>query len=563
MAFTPNAPIFRPGPEDFRRLREEGYAYVDKTAFIEEWLRAGDPVVLIPRPRRFGKTLNLSMLRCWLEPGDGDREALFEGLDISRAGPEIQRHRGQYPVILISLKDTRADSFEGFLGRLRGVLHDLLSWHRELADSPALTEEQHRLFRTLFDGRADTAGLALALRHLSRWLELHHGRSVVLLVDEYDAPIEAGFQHGYYDAIVEFMRGLLGAALKSNPSLFRGVLTGVRRLSKESLFSDLNNVTTRTVLDPTFATSFGFTEPEVAGLLEAAGRGDRLADVRTWYNGYQFGGQVIYNPWSVLCFAERGELLDYWAQTSSDALLRALLVRGVEHRDDLETLLLGGRIEKRLDDQVSLRDLDRAPGSLWALLWSAGYLRATSLRYVDGEARVELDIPNVEVGHVWRRSFADWLELRLGSDAAVSALQRAILGGDAETVEGLLGRMVANALSAHDTGVGPDDAPERVYQAFVLGLLVSLEPEYRVVSNREAGFGRADVLILPRRPGRPGVALELRRLRADRGEAPEAALDAAHAQITGRGYLRELEAVGASPARALAVVFSGKRVWVR
>ncbi len=553
----------RPGPEDFRRLREEGYTYVDKTSFIEDWLRTGDPVVLLPRPRRFGKTLNLSMLRYWLELGPEDRASLFEGLHITRAAPEIQRHQGQYPVILLSLKDTRADSFEGFLGRLAQVLHDLLSWHRELAQSPALSEEQRRLFGALFDGRADAAGLALALRHLCRWLELHHRRPVVLLVDEYDAPIEAGYQHGYYDAIVEFMRGLLGAALKSNPSLFRGVLTGVRRLSKESLFSDLNNVSTRTVLDPTFATSFGFTEPEVSAVLEAAGRADRLPEVRKWYNGYLFGGQVIYNPWSVLCFAERGELLDYWAQTSSDALLRALLVGGIEHREDLETLLHGGSVEKRLDDQVSLRDLDRSPGSLWALLWSGGYLRTMRVRYREGEAWVTLDIPNVEVGHVWRRSFSGWLELRLGSDVAVTALHRALLGGDAETVEDLLGRMVVSALSAHDTGTGPDDAPERVYQAFLLGLLVSLEADYRVVSNREAGYGRADVLILPRQPGRPGLALELERLRPDRGETPEIALEAAHAQIARQGYLRELEAAGASLARALAVVFQGKRVWAR
>lgn len=551
-----------PGPDDFRQLRERGYFYVDKSGFIEEWLRSPHQVLLLPRPRRFGKTLNLSMLRCYLERGPTDHRALFEGLAIERAAPEIRAHQGRYPVISLSLKDTKAESYAECLAGIVQVLGETLRTHAALSNSPALSELDRRRFDQLLAGEADPADLRWSLRLLSTWLEAHHGVPVVILIDEYDAPIEAGFQHGYYESIVGFMRGLLGSALKTNPSLYRGVLTGVRRVSKESLFSDLNNVATCSLLDPEFATAFGFTEGEVAEVLQAAGRAEALPDVRAWYNGYLFGGQTIYNPWSVLCFADRGELRDYWVQTSADALLRRLLLQSEGLKGDFETLMSGGVIEKNIDSQVALRDLDREPGRVWSLLLTAGYLKSTAARVVDGETLAQLAIPNVEVSHVWRRSFAGWLQMRIGSEDNLRELKRAILSGATRDVAALLRPMVTDALSYHDVGQGSDNAPERVFHAFVLGLLVSLSPDYLVRSNRESGLGRADVLILPRQAGKPGVVMEFKRIRTDDDETPEMALRDAHAQIDARGYRAELEAVGASPIVAMAVVFDGKRVWV-
>ncbi len=550
------------GPDDFRQLRERGYYYVDKSAFIEEWLRSPHQVVLLPRPRRFGKTLNMSMLRCYLERGAVDNSHLFEGLAIERAAPEIRAHQGRYPVISLSLKDAKAESYAECMAGIAGIIGETCAMHSALADSAALTAEDRRRFELLRAAAADPAELRRSLRLLSTWLQAHHGAPAVILIDEYDAPIETGFQYDYYESIVGFMRGLLGSALKTNPSLYRGVLTGVRRVSKESLFSDLNNVHTSTMLDTAFATAFGFTEEEVAAVLEAAGRAESLPEVRAWYNGYLFGGQTIYNPWSVLCYAEKGELRDYWVKTSADALLRRLLLQSDGLKGDFETLLGGGAVEKNIDEQVAFRDLDREPGRIWSLLLTAGYLKATAARLVEGETFAELTIPNVEVSHVWRRSFAGWLQMRVGSEDGLRELKRAILTGATADVQTLLRPLVSTALSYHDVGQGPDNAPERVFHAFVLGLLVSLSPDFLVRSNRESGLGRADVLILPRQAGKPGVVIEFKRIRTDDDETPEMALKDAHAQIAARGYRAELEAVGASPVVAMAVVFDGKRVWV-
>ena len=552
-----------PGPDDFRMLRERGHHYVDKTRLIVEWLRSPDQVILLPRPRRFGKTLNLSMMRAFLSRGEGDAAALFEGLEVQRAGPEILTHQGRYPVIFVSLKDTKAGSYTDFVAAMRSVIRLLVAEHRALLESPAVEPSQRARLARLLAGEADEETLRMSLRDLSTGLRDHYGEPTVILIDEYDAPIEAAFMSQGYDEVIRFMQGMLGAALKSNPSLYRGVLTGVRRVAKETLFSDLNNVRTCTLLDPEYATAFGFTEDEVRAVLVAAGRLDALPEVRRWFNGYIFGGQNLYNPWSVLSFAQQGVLKDYWVATSSDALLRRVLLRSDGLEGDFELLLSGGSVEKRIDPQVALRDLDQEPGGVWSLLLTAGYLRADDVRYEHGEAVVSLAIPNIEVNNVWRRSFLSWLQRSGGGEASVKRLHHALLSGQTQDLARLLAVMVQNALSYHDTGIGPDSAPERVYQAFTLGLLVSLEPGWRVRSNRESGLGRADVLIIPSAAGRPGVVLEFKRVWVEEGETPEQALNDAQRQITERRYAAELWAAGASVVYAVAIAFEGKRVWAR
>ncbi|MBK9648863.1 MAG: AAA family ATPase [Deltaproteobacteria bacterium] len=552
-----------PGPDDFRMLRERGHHYVDKTRLIVEWLRSPDQVILLPRPRRFGKTLNLSMMRAFLARGESDATALFEGLEVQSAGPEILSHQGRYPVIFVSLKDTKAGSYADFVAAMRSVIRLLVAEHRALLESPAVEPSQRARLARLLAGEADEETLRMSLRDLSVGLRDHHGEPTVILIDEYDAPIEAAFVSQGYDEVILFMQGMLGAALKSNPSLYRGVLTGVRRVAKETLFSDLNNVRTCTLLDPEYATAFGFTEDEVRAVLAAAGRLDALPDVRRWFNGYIFGGQNLYNPWSVLSFAQQGVLKDYWVATSSDALLRRVLLRSDGLEGDFELLLSGGSVEKRIDPQVALRDLDHEPGGVWSLLLTAGYLRADDVRYEHGEAVVSLAIPNVEVNNVWRRSFLSWLQRSGGGEASVKRLHQALLSGQTQDLARLLAKLVQNALSYHDTGLGPDSAPERVYQAFTLGLLVSLEPDWRVRSNRESGLGRADVLILPSAPGRPGVVLEFKRVWVEEGETPDQALNDAQRQITERRYAAELWAAGSSVVYAVAIAFEGKRVWAR
>jgi hypothetical protein len=553
-----------PGPDDYKVLRERGYYYVDKTAFIAEVLQNPGQVLLLPRPRRFGKSLNLSTLRYYLEKTDEDRSALFEGLAITQASAEVQAHQGRYPVIFLGLKDARSTEWEICRDALRGCLHEALRPHADLRHSPALSEEDRHQLESLLAGRASQGELESCLRRLTGWLHAHHGVPAVLLIDEYDAPIEAGYTNGYSHEVLDFIRNLLGGALKSNPHLYRGVLTGVRRVSKESLFSGLNNVRVCSVLDTDFASAFGFIEPEVAAVLDAAGRSAHLDEVRAWYNGYVFGGQTIYNPWSVLSFAEQGIIKEYWVSTSSEELLRQLIpANKAGLQGPFEALFHGETVEKVIDEHVVLRDLQTNPDAIWSFMLTAGYLKAVDVRWEEGQPRVKLAIPNREVMGVWRRQFVAWLSMGFGgAPLDVQALIDALLRGDARIVQRLLRILVANVLSYHDTAMGPDD-PERVYQAFVVGLLCWMEPRWRVRSNRESGYGRADVLIIPSEPGRPGVVLETKRLWRDEGETPEGALDAAHAQMVERGYAAELEAVGASAVHRLAVVFDGKMVWVR
>ena len=550
-----------PGPDDFRVLREEGYYFVDKSRLIAELLALPDKVILLPRPRRFGKSLNLSMLAEWFRSGTENLH-LFEDLAIMDASPEVLATRGRHPVIHLSLKDARKLSWEVCLTELRLQVYRACRAHPYLQDSAALSQRDRDGFSRLMDGTASQGELESSLGLLTGWLQAHHGQPAVVLIDEYDAPIEAGYAHGYYEQVVNYLRNWMSAGLKTNPHLYRGVLTGVRRVSKESLFSGLNNVRVFSLLDSPFATAFGFVEEEVRALLTAA---DRVADmeaVKDWYNGYQFCGAMVYNPWSVLCYARDGIIKPYWLQTSSDELLRRLIPsNSVGLRGPFETLLTGGTIEAVLDDHVVLRDLEASPAALWSFMLTAGYLGAVGVRWVEGEAVATLTIPNREVRIAWRSQFHHWLSLSFHDRREdLDALFNALFSGDTVTLRRMLQDMVKTALSFHDTRMRE---PERVYQAFVLGLLVWLEPRYIVRSNRESGYGRADVLIIPRRPGDPGVVLEFKQVWTREGEAPDAALDSAHAQIEARDYAAELVAAGATPIQKIAIVFTGKRVWVR
>jgi Predicted AAA-ATPase/PD-(D/E)XK nuclease superfamily len=552
-----------PGPSDFRQLREEGRFYVDKTAWIAELLCRPEQVVLLPRPRRFGKTLNLSALRYFLEASGEDRRPLFQGLAIAAAEPEVLEHQARHPVISLTLKDIGLPDLAGCIEALQGRIAEICGLHRSLLDSSALSPEDRAAFGRLLTGTASRTELRSSLQHLTRWQHAHHGERCVLLVDEYDAPIEAGFAHGYYDEIVDVLRGVLGGGLKDNPHLYRGVLTGVRRVAKESLFSGLNNVVVLSLLADPFRTSFGFTEEEVRTVLEAAGHAEHVDEVRRWYNGYVFGGAVVYNPWSVLSFAATGRARPYWVAPSADNLLRTLfLAGGIDLAKDVPALLAGESLRCALDEHVVLPDLERNPTAIWSFLVFAGYLKAEHVEDSSKGIVADVSIPNLEVDGLWREVFVRWLGERMHGIGQVDAVARALLEGDASTTAALLGDLVRDVLSVHDTGTGPT-APERVYQAFVLGLLAHLEPEHRVRSERESGYGRSDVLIIPSQPGRAGAAIELKRVLEDRGESPEDALASALEQIDARDYAAELRAAGAAPIRKVAIAFAGKRVWVR
>lgn len=563
------------GLEDFRQVRELGLTYVDKTHLVRELLdMPGAQVVLLPRPRRFGKSLNLSMLRCFFEKRDEDLAGLFAGLSIAAAGEEYRAHFQRYPVIHLTFKGAKHDTYEACWGSLAKKIEALFREHGHVLTSGLLSEEEARDFSAVLDGSASRTLYERALLDLSSWLHRVHGQPVVILIDEYDEPIHAGHVNGYSKPILDFCRAFLTEGLKGNPHLFRAVLTGILRVARESIFSGLNNLAVSTLLHESFSTCFGFTEPEVLALLEEAGRTGEAEVVRHWYDGYLFGRTVIYNPWSVLNFLHWQQPGDaarpYWVSTSSNDLVKQLLEgRATRLEPVFEALLAGEGIERVLDENVVLEQLDRNDDALWSLLVLSGYLKAEERRRGPLEQSAHyLTIPNQEVRLVYSGAFREWMGARMsGHGGDLARLVRGLLGGDAEVLEEELQAFVKNLLSHHDAHAGPADhagtvRPEQVYQGFIIGLLAVLEPGHRVRSNRESGTGRPDVLVIPTKAGMPGVVLELKVAKAGR-KTLEQALAEEMAQIEARDYAAELRAVGAAPVHAFAVAFDGKVVRVQ
>lgn len=555
------------GISDFRELREKRWIYVDKTRLLREMVdRESIKVLLLPRPRRFGKTLNLTMLRCFFERRAEDLSQLFEDLEIWRSGERYRAHFQRYPVIFLTFRDIKERSFEQTLAGIRRKIEELFREHRFLLASGLLDPEEERDFAAVLAGSAELSVYRTALGDLSRWLHRATGERVILLIDEYDQPIHAGYVEGYLREALDFFRTFFTVGLKDNPHLERAVLTGILRIAKESIFSGLNNIAVFSLLRAEFADCFGFTENEVQGLLTAAGCPDRLEVVRAWYDGYDFGGTRIYNPWSILNYLadERFEARPYWVNTSSNDLVQRLLVqRATKLQPIFDDLLSGGGLERLLDEDVVLERLETSDDALFGLLVFAGYLRA--------EARPKgplsltphwLAIPNFEVRYVFTSSFAGWLRDRIeGRGGNIEVLLEGILQGVAALVEQQLGLFVSDLLSYHDPG--PAMAPERVYHAFVIGLLCTLEMRgYRVRSNRESGSGRPDVLVIPDQPGKPGAVLELKVVRPT-SRTPEKALREALKQAQEKSYAAELRAAGAGPIYLFAIAFDGKKVWVR
>jgi hypothetical protein len=446
---------------------------------------------------------------------------------------------------------------------MANVLAETYGEHRYLLTEGNLHAEDARLFTAVLERRAVKSELVIALKLLSRLLAKHHGERVVILLDEYDSPIHAGYTNKYYDDVIAFFRDFLSGGLKDNAHLFKGVLTGILRVARESLFSGLNNVEVYSILRAQFATAFGFTEAEVRGLLAAAGQSESLDGIRAYYNGYLFGGQAIYNPWSVLSFLNRGDgvLRPYWIETSSNDLVRELLLTGPQGvQAGLETLLAGGTLGKPIDENIVLRDIAGSSDAIWSFLLFTGYLKAVEVRFVEDELKAELVVPNREIAGALRRMVRTWFKEEAGGTDQLQSLLDALLRGDAPVVERHLSHLVKVNLSFFDTAA-PE--PERFYHGLVVGLLAGLAPRYEVRSNRESGYGRCDVMILPKAAGQPGVVLELKQVDTEAGETREKAFTAALRQIRERDYAAELRERGAMPIHQMAAVFEGKRVFVR
>ena len=553
------------GTSDFKQLRREKLHFVDKSLFIRDVLADPERLLLFPRPRRFGKTLNLSMLAAYLAQSADDCSDVFADLAIWDTGASVRAHFQCYPVIFLTFKDVKTSSWPDCRARMVSLLARCAEQHSDIVDPVVTKVHERAVWLRILHGEPTDADLGDALLVLSGHLHRATGRPCVILIDEYDTPMHAAWQHGYWDKALELFRGLLSSGLKDGPHLFKGVLTGILRIGKESIFSGMNNLAVYSLLSDQFSSYFGFTQGEVEALAAGTDASDAMPRIEEWYNGYRFGGQTIYNPWSVLNYLHRRSdgFKPYWVNTASNDLLVQLLVeRSTLQQQELEGLLAGDLVEQVIEENTVLRNLAGNATALWSFLLFSGYLRA--VRHLNPGAVAkpiwQLTVPNKEVTLVFAEVFGGVLERSLGDDYQVRKLGRALLSGDTETVERNLGTILKQTLSYHDLG---GDQPERVYQAFVLGLLVHMNATHEVTSNRESGYGRCDVLVCPRQAGQPGVVLELKVVNKRKRETVKGALDAALAQIRGRDYAAGLRARGAEPVREMAAVFDGKRVWVR
>lgn len=551
--------------EDFRRLREGDFEYIDKTHLITEILdRRSYKVLLLPRPRRFGKTMNMTTLKWFFEKRDEDVWRLFADLHVGRAGEAYRAHFQKYPVIFISLKETKADSFDACVREAKRLIRDVYAEHRSALEGKLDLADKAE-FDAIWLGTADDSLYRRSIKNLTRYLHQVHGVPPMVLIDEYDAGIHAAHANGFYKEAIGFFGGFFLSGLKDNQHLERAVMTGILRVSRESIFSDLNNLGIYTLLEEEFNTCFGFTEAEVQTLMEKAGLADLLPAIRSYYNGYEFGGVGIYNPWSILSFLSRStkELEPHWVGTSSNLLIQELLQRhAFSLQREMQTLLEGGAIEKHVQDHVVFPELDTQKDTLWSLLVFSGYLRAARPGPpVPGQPRppYRLSIPNEEVAGVYRTTFQTWMNESLkAQNSELDTLLTRLLEGDAPRFEQQLQKFAATLPSYHDV---EGAEPETFYHGMMIGLLASLSPAYEVRSNRESGAGRPDVLIKPRQPGRPGVILELKSARKGR-RTIEAAVREGLGQLEAKDYAAEMRAAGVQTIRELVVAFDGKRVMV-
>jgi hypothetical protein len=542
------------GESDFRSFREAGFGYVDKTNFVRDVLADPTKVLLFPRPRRFGKTINLSTLAYFLRKSNEDLSHLFAGLDVTRDAPAMT-HFQKYPVVSVTFKDVKARTSASAMTGIREQIVAAFDEYRNLLDENKLDPTSAARFQHVLSGQVTDAELQYSFQWLSKALQRYYGQRVVILIDEYDTPVQSGFMNGFFDEVVEFFRNFLSACLKDNAALFKGVLTGILRVSKENMFSGLNHIRVHSIIDKPYSTAFGFTEAEVAAIVEP----ERLEEVRSWYNGYNFGGNVIYNPWSILHYIDEGLLKPYWVNTGSSDLIETLaLKRGLGLSEQSEALLQGGTIDVSIDPNIVLRDVEKSPDAFWNFLLFSGYLKTVELKLEMGEYTAKLAIPNIEVSLVYRTMFRNWLHIADPGSDYTNALVKALLCGNAPTAQKTLQHILITAMSYYDAA---GKQPEKLYHGFILGLLVHLEKQYEVRSNRESGLGRADMLMRPKTPGRPGVVIEFKVL--DEDEKVDDVLKDAAKQVRERQYATELIAAGATPVYEYAVVFDGKKTWVK
>jgi len=553
------------GIQDFETIRTGNKFYIDKTKFIKDWWETGDAVTLLTRPRRFGKTLNMSMLECFFSLKYQGRSDLFEGLFIWEDEQEDYLYRklqGTYPVISLSFASVKTGEIEGIKKGIKQVISDVYGNFEYLMESEIFTNREKRYFDSVCDGMDDVTAY-VAINRLCRYLEKYHGKKPIVLLDEYDTPMQEAYVCGYWDEMVDFTRSLFNATFKTNPYLERAVMTGITRVSRESIFSDLNNLKVVTTTCDEYATAFGFTEKEVFHAMDVMGM-EQKEDVKKWYDGFTFGTVTdIYNPWSIINFLDTGKLGTYWANTSSNGLVGKLLREGNKGmKEQFEQLLKDGVIESCLDEQIVYNQLGKKRDSIWSLLLASGYLKV-----VDVDIKNEiyhLKLTNYEVKRMFQNMILDWFYTE---DDSYNEFIKALLLGDVKAMNIYMNRVSVSMFSSFDTGNKPSEytEPERFYHGFVLGLIVELKNRYRITSNRESGFGRYDVLLEPLHPQEDdGIILEFKVLDTEDEKEISDTVAAALRQIEEKGYEQILLDAGVKKTRIrkYGFAFEGKKVLI-
>ena len=540
------------GIDSFEKLRKENFYYVDKTGLIADLMRNWGEVNLFTRPRRFGKTLNMSMLKSFFEIG-GDK-SIFDGLAIRREEELCEAYMGKFPVVFISLKGVDGLTFEDAYERLRRIIFDEASRLQYLMESPRISETDRAPLKALLERKDDASDIAMSLKTLCALLEKHYGQKVILLIDEYDVPLDKAYAHGYYSRMIDLIRAMFSAALKTNDSLFFAVMTGCLRVSKESIFTGLNNLKVHSISDVKYDEYFGFTDMEVRKMLSEYDLEAHSAEAREWYDGYLFGEQNVYCPWDVINYCDdlrsdpQAEPKAYWLNTSGNAMVRSLIQKAKTGtaRMEIEELIAGKTILKTLNEQLTHNEIDDSIENVWSLLYMTGYLTITER---PSGGKYALRIPNREVRQIYTQQVLSWFRESVRKDAdKLTALYTAFEAGDTETIANYLNRQLITTVSFYD-------ARESFYHGFLLALL-STCAAWKVSSNAETGIGRADIIV-EREDGQLGFVIEIKDVR-DR-QKMDAACKAAMKQIEEKDYTAVLRRYGVEKIWAYGIAFCDKK----